>query len=141
TFEESVHYPFTTNSTAKDEWWSFIPETHQGFLRLGPEKRVFAVAMFHELHCISTFYGALSAQRQSATTDYHVQHCLNYLRQLFLCSADMTLEPYDFVARDYTLQRVGTSRVCRDWSVIYGEANRLHEDWIRFKRSNGTWIG
>ncbi|TCD67789.1 hypothetical protein EIP91_011917 [Steccherinum ochraceum] len=102
---------------------------HQGFIRLGPDSRLFAVAMFHELHCISNLAQAFTPQYPRNHSHHHVQHCLSYLRQLFLCGADVTLEPGDFLARNYTIDTSGITRNCRDWSMVFAEAEASAAQW------------
>ncbi|CAL1696229.1 unnamed protein product [Somion occarium] len=104
-------------------------DSHKGYIRLGPDRRVFAVAMFHELHCVGSLRRALTNPSHPDSASHHVHHCFNYLRQFFLCSADSTLEPYDFMTRDYTAERVGITRKCRDWSAILEAAQQNFIDW------------
>ncbi|EIN04128.1 hypothetical protein PUNSTDRAFT_138857 [Punctularia strigosozonata HHB-11173 SS5] len=135
TFEESVRLK-VDGSLAGAEWFSQrVPAKHAGYIQLGPEKRLFAVAMYHELHCVNTFRKALADPKDADGTPHHVQHCLNYLRQLFLCSADATLEPYDWTLRNYTQEPVGITRQCRDWTVVYERMEESYDSWVRFQRN------
>jgi hypothetical protein len=58
-----------------------------------------------------------------------------YLRQLFLCNADMALEEGDFTKRNFTIDRVGDTRTCRDWSMVADWVDVRFDDWFR---SNGV---
>lgn len=60
----------------------------------------------------------------------HTHHCLNYLRQTTLCSADLTLEPGDFVTRNFETDRVGALHTCRDWSAAYNMMKERWELWL-----------
>jgi len=137
-FAESVSYPM--DGPASDEIWETLRsvKTHQAYVRLGPDRRVFALAMFHEMHCINMFRQALLQHDHPNANPHHVQHCINYLRQFFLCAADSTLEPYDFMERNYTTQRFGMTRVCRDWSAIYRSADENYADWKVWLKNNRT---
>ncbi|KAI0311938.1 hypothetical protein OF83DRAFT_706430 [Amylostereum chailletii] len=109
TFEESVH--FTLEDPESEKEWLQTSPYGSGIIRLGPHNRTFVVAMFHEIHCLRNFRDAYIASRDN--TDWgHVQHCLNYVRQLALCSADVTLERGDFMMRDFATERTGETHVC-----------------------------
>ncbi|THV07186.1 hypothetical protein K435DRAFT_581864, partial [Dendrothele bispora CBS 962.96] len=59
-------------------------------------------------------------------------HCLMYLRQIFLCNADLTLEDGDFTGKNYTTQRIADTRKCRDWSTVarwVNQNNRIQWCW------------
>lgn len=121
TFGESSRYSLSSDDDG--DWLGLQSRTdHGGYINRGPNSRLFAIAMFHQLHCVATLRGALM---HGLTEDDipHVAHCVNYLRELFLCSADSTLEPGDFATRNYTMYRMGYTRVCRDWSAVYTAAD------------------
>lgn len=143
TFEESST-SFPLNGPEGDEVWSsLIPDSHLGYVRLGPDRRIFAIAMFHELHCVNIFRTALDEPDGGGGSrqGHHVQHCLNYLRQLFLCSADHTLEPYDFLSQNlnYTKDGIGATRECRDWKAVYEGADLNYREWMDFFQKNATY--
>lgn len=140
TFEETVHYPL--HGPHADAEWDTLRrmDSHHGYIRLGPDKRVLAIAMFHELHCVNTLRKALVERSHQEASDHHVQHCLNYLRQFFLCAADSTLEPYDFMDRDFKIDTVGVTRQCRDWSVVYAETQRNYVEWQAWLKLNRSMV-
>ena len=79
----------------------------------------FVPVMFHQLHCLRSIVKKLAALDSGSTAvkDFgHVEHCLNYLRQTLLCRADGHLESGDYTKQDFDVDRVGDTRVCRDWS-------------------------
>lgn len=128
TMEETVRFDLS-GRVSKTEWFSLrVPWAHLGYLRLGPEDRVFAVALFHQLHCIDMLVrGTIDAQ-DSRAVPHHIHHCLNYLRHLFLCAADETLEPFDFATRNYSTHPAGITRTCRDWEAIYDIADNNYRE-------------
>lgn len=126
TFEETSSYPIE-GELADYRWASLRPQTHLGYLRLGPDNRVFSLAMFHAIHCLNVFRQGLIDVDYG---EHHIQHCLNYLRQLFMCSADSTLEPYDFMTRNFTQNPVGVTRQCNDWSAVH---ENLAANWNQWK--------
>jgi hypothetical protein len=125
---------------ADPEWSSTIPSDHLGYVRLGPDMRIFAVAMFHELHCVNIFRKALLNPDSALANEHHVQHCLSYLHQLFLCSADVILEPNDFVQQNHTQESGSVTRECRDWSVLSAHLTENYKEWEDFFEANTTKV-
>ncbi|KAI0362152.1 hypothetical protein OH77DRAFT_1416377 [Trametes cingulata] len=125
TFEESEHYP-VEGPTSDDQWFS-LSSASGGYVRLGPTNRMFMVTMFHELHCLRILN--LAFGKHSIATLAHIQHCLNYLRLSALCFSDLSLEPGDFEKREYEVERVGATHVCRDWSSIYPVMDENYAAW------------
>lgn len=135
-FEESTEFTIL-GPDAKKAWRSLHPKG-RGYVHLGPRRRIFAIAMFHQLHCIVAFHTVLSDPEDPTYAPEHVHHCLNYVRQLILCNADQTLEPYDFMSRNFTTDPVGHTRQCRDWSRLYDFVKTNHVEWMDFVRTNLT---
>lgn len=133
---------FDLNNSMSSEVWTKATDTRSGgFVRLGPDYRVFAVSMYHQLHCMSSFQRALSNNPgKPSKLDHHIQHCLNYLRQFILCSADDRLEP---IVKVPTLKRQGCaptfSRTCRNWGELYSFSERNYLSFHQYKVSNGSW--
>ncbi|TFK35073.1 hypothetical protein BDQ12DRAFT_635565 [Crucibulum laeve] len=124
--EESTHYSIF-GAEAREEWATNQP-IGEGYVKMGPEGRGYAVSMFHQLHCLRLMRYALSGV-YDAYASGHMHHCLNYLRQEILCSPDLTLEPADVLSRDFEVDRVGGIHVCKDWNESYksaGEAWKYH---------------
>ncbi|TDL29998.1 hypothetical protein BD410DRAFT_49513 [Rickenella mellea] len=49
-----------------------------------------------------------------------------------LCSPDLTLEPFDPLDRDFDVDKIGATHVCRDWSAVYTEMSRNWDNWETF---------
>ncbi|KAF9466022.1 hypothetical protein BDZ94DRAFT_1136040, partial [Collybia nuda] len=124
--EESVHYSLT-DLEAYDEWLWTAP-VGDNHVRLGSQYRMFAVAYFHQQHCIRLIRAALVEPFNSSTVGHH-HHCFNYIRQWILCSADITLERGDFSLRNFTQDRIGSTHTCQDWEPVY---NMLEDNWYRW---------
>lgn len=60
------------------------------------------------------------------TLQHHVEHCLSYLRQGIMCSADPTVENLSHVHGKKTDEGWGNTHVCRDWSALK-EYAELHQ--------------
>lgn len=151
--EESSHYPIV-GPDAREEWASSAAKGF-GYVRLGPLHRPFAVSMYHQFHCLRLLSSGLSTaftpnpnfdtsgshSRLDDEATWHIGHCLNYLRQMILCSPDYTLEPADVLERDYEKERLGGSvHVCMDWERLYEEVAGNWDEWldIRNGKANGT---
>ncbi|KAI9064931.1 hypothetical protein FKP32DRAFT_1568900 [Trametes sanguinea] len=128
--ENPVHYS-VTGLDAQEEWAASNPKGF-GYIRLGSEYRAFAVSMFHQLHCLRLFRSALAGDHREPT-EMHFGHCLVYLRQLILCDADLTLEPYDILHRDYNVKQDHSIHVCRDWEQVYDAMAGNWENWLQYR--------
>jgi len=133
--EES--WRFRVSNQTVETWWNNLPIDF-GYVRLGPEHRIFAVSMNHQHHClylISKALATLSGPLKQHDAG-HLQHCLNYLRQNILCEADRTLEPPDWLHRNLAVQRAeARPRTCRDWSAIRGYAANNFDEWLAVKKN------
>ena len=130
--EESVHYAIL-GARADREWLS-LAEPSFGYVRLGPKDRVFVVTMFHELHCLRMLNRAFS--KLPGATVGHIKHCLNYIRQGILCQPDLTLEPGNFEDRDFSVERIGGTHTCRDWTELYDAVEDTWAEWNRYKSTH-----
>ncbi|KAJ6498097.1 hypothetical protein C8R47DRAFT_318690 [Mycena vitilis] len=124
--QESIHYPIT-GIDAKEDWASNSPAGY-GYLRLGPEKRHYALDLAHQLHCLRNIRGGLAGDRSKKML-WHVQHCLNFLRMMALCMPNLTLEPVDVLERDFEIHRAGATHVCKDWRQYF---EHMEENWYDF---------
>lgn len=107
-------------------WMSTIPRGN-GWVLLGPNKTAYAVAMYHQLHCLNIMRYDLTVSKAGIAADQttlnHAHHCYNYLRQSILCKADGTLEPSrQIVLSDGRIGSAasgsGVTHVCRNWAQI-----------------------
>jgi len=139
TFDCSVRYALDT-PIAGEIWNKSTDTRNGGFVRLGPDRRVFAVSMFHELHCISAISRALNETTHTQGADGHIGHCLNYLRMFIQCNADATEEP---VVKVSTLKSQGCApsfiRRCSNWNTLYDFLSRNYLAFHEHKVVNGTW--
>ncbi|KZV61847.1 hypothetical protein PENSPDRAFT_693021 [Peniophora sp. CONT] len=113
-----------------DEWASVFPKSN-GWVALGPERELFVVSMFHQMHCLDALrYGYAAAKHgylqypgNGTGVEHHVNHCLVYLREIILCGADTTLE-YGELAKDDTgkvmhgASGLDVMHQCKDWTAI-----------------------
>lgn len=52
------------------------------------------------------------------------------MRQLFLCAADGRLEAGDFMLKNWTLDRLGEEKKCRDWKMAADWVDQEFEGWL-----------
>ncbi|KAJ6474136.1 hypothetical protein C8R45DRAFT_835066, partial [Mycena sanguinolenta] len=83
-----------------------------GFVQLGPNRRIFVVSMLHQMHCLQALRNTIVQGEVNA----HTSHCLNYLRQSVLCASDITLETLN---QGNATDGLGFVHVCRDWQKVY----------------------
>ncbi|KZT35630.1 hypothetical protein SISSUDRAFT_1051130 [Sistotremastrum suecicum HHB10207 ss-3] len=107
------------------KWKAFMPVPDTGFFHFGEHKRPLDLPMYHQLHCIWGMRRGLFDLGWHHMNDWHMHHCLNYMRQLILCQADTTLEPFDLTGIESGAVKHGSpvpfERTCRDWKFIESE--------------------
>lgn len=117
--EDSLHYPMS-GPLADEEWSTVMPATGP-VLALGAQKRPFTVSMLHELHCLDVLRRTMVAR---AGPSEEARACMNYVRQMVMCRADLTLEnvrgPWGGHDVDQT-----AAHVCRDWSAVYNAIEQV----------------
>lgn len=124
--EESVFYNIG-DEEAQDEWNKTAPGAAFNHLRLGPDRRTLALGMVHELHCLRHLQRVIEYGLKESRIE-HTHHCLTYVRQWVLCSADVAMEPGDFDS-----QRVGATHTCRDWEAVYALVNKNWKGWTEYR--------
>lgn len=137
TVQESVHFDITAPESQAE--WLWTASAGDGHVRIGQDKHMFAVAMFHELHCLRAIRGVIENGWDTITHERqgHLLHCFNYIRQYILCAADTTLEPGDFTKRNFTTSRVGATHTCVDWEPLYVMMKEKWDEWDGFRIAHG----
>lgn len=129
TVYESIHFE-SDGPQAVRNWRSmdaYIPSN--GWIRLGPNHRMFAVGMYHEFHCLRRFFHALYQPDHPFANAEHVNHCLGYVKQHILCEADDTLEEGDSMARDFEKDIVQGETICEDWGAVFDFLGNNSAEW------------
>ncbi|KAH9929375.1 uncharacterized protein B0H18DRAFT_208792 [Fomitopsis serialis] len=141
TLQESVHFSLNVSDhMANKEWDALDKPRHFGSTHVGPQFRSVATVFGHQLHCLRTLHSGVLTKYGHSDEEpnyHHWQHCLNYLRQTFLCDAIDTLEEGDFMQRDYAAHRMGDNLLCRDWEAVFAALDRKQQEWLEF---NIEWV-
>ena len=130
------------DSIGNDDWASILYYTTEGRVTFGQEQRAFIPAFFHQFHCVRGLYRSIVYPGQHddvnflKAPDEHVQHCLNYLRQMFLCNPSDMLEKGDFMDSTFDDGAIGSDLVCQDWELLFDEMNTNHEQFLQW---NAEW--
>lgn len=118
-FEDSAWFNFEEGPVGAALWATQVPDN--GTIYLGELKNPFSIAMFHEIRCVShlreeTLLGRqMRLENKSYTPSRLTSHCLNYLRQMALCRADIDLEPVSILpptVHEYEYR-------CNNWTAVY----------------------
>jgi len=131
TFHEVSQFSLDGSPVHKGNWLTLY--TNQfgiGFQHLGPFHWRYISEEYHSLHCLYTMQNDFDKPDHANHPSPHFIHCLFYLRQLFLCNADMSLEEGNILKRNFTMDRVGETRICRDWDHIASWVEDEFEDWL-----------
>jgi hypothetical protein len=124
--ENTVHYDLGTDLGILEWNNGTLPgPNHDGIVWLtmkGGERKPFTFSLFHQLRCLNIVRESLMARRNPPHTEPSrlATHCMNYLRQMVLCRADLTLESARHPVGPNTVVS-DVTHVCRDWSVIWDE--------------------
>lgn len=130
-YETSRHYSIDSH-VGEAEWNATLP-TGGAIVYLGPHREPFTISMFHQLRCLNIVRTAIldtRSERPRHRTRHvqgHVNHCMNYLRQMVLCRMDTTLESVRAtLGRGITVWDM--THTCKDWTAVYEAAERNHRD-------------
>ncbi|KIJ54693.1 hypothetical protein M422DRAFT_153035 [Sphaerobolus stellatus SS14] len=126
-FEDTQRYMLETPEGER-EWEALLP-LGGGIIRLGEQREPATISMFHQLDCLNIMRKAIVAQ--ASNTSYQgpgglERHCINYVRQMVLCRSDIRLENVKDIGLHST--EITSLYTCRDWEVVYQNANKNIED-------------
>ncbi|KAJ3474802.1 hypothetical protein NLG97_g9688 [Lecanicillium saksenae] len=113
------------------EAWESIVPLGQGTVRFPHESQnLYTLSVVHQLHCLWSIHGSLystSRNNHAETSDAHMRHCFDYIRQGLMCASDTSLEPVDPKLGGVT--GWGNERVCRDYQqvVAWAEDHRVSD--------------
>ncbi|KAJ7097075.1 hypothetical protein B0H15DRAFT_902421 [Mycena belliarum] len=119
-FSATSHYQFNS-AEADAEYRNLVPT---GGHVVHVEGRPYTVALFHQMRCLDIIRQQCVGHTQDISP--LTRHCLLYLRQTIICQSNPRLES--------VRNTVGSANrrydaVCRDWTVVYGEAERNQHEY------------
>jgi len=114
--EDSTHYQVLDNMHAAAEYKQLVPSRGH-VVRLPNDPQPYTVSMFHQLRCLDVIRDSY-VQRSLAGRPGLADHCLNYLRQSFLCDSSTRLESVRKPTPPKVVELTGEYR-CQDWSALY----------------------
>ncbi|ROV88752.1 hypothetical protein VMCG_10071 [Cytospora schulzeri] len=156
-FEYDISYaPMNTSEFFTDEVldkWNHLMPKGMGFQRVNDThkyhdlpkpidwdegKTVFTTSVTHQLHCLFTVaqtYSGLSSGHMIPDDHHsHMIHCVAYLRQAIMCSADTALEGHATTFPDDNHGSDGwdSTHVCKDYGQVleYLESVRARDDQL-----------
>ena len=138
----SLRYKMQNDSLSDAEWATVLYYAREGRVQLGADRRAFMPVYFHQYHCVRALQRSLLFPHMHDDVnvlkepDEHVQHCLNYLRQTFLCNPIDQLEPGDYLEKSI---EPGTSQgelVCEDWEKAFERMDQLGDEFLAW---NDEW--
>ncbi|PMD13292.1 hypothetical protein NA56DRAFT_585905 [Hyaloscypha hepaticicola] len=107
----------------------------------GPSNEPFSTtSMTHQLHCVfmmaRIYSGVVSNVTSNLPDDYHSHflHCIDYLRQGIMCSADLALEAHDAMdPEDFGPLDGGWNglHVCKDYNQVISYLERQIVEGVR----------
>ncbi|PQE27914.1 Tat pathway signal sequence protein [Rutstroemia sp. NJR-2017a BBW] len=131
TFEYEFNFAEAPSNLTNQRWESLFP-LNGGFFQhpaVGPDPVAFSV--FHQLHCLDGIRHAYWTMRNGNhseegnshhaehSADTHIRHCLEYIRQSLICSADTTIELAEKAAEGKVgVRGFGTEHICRDFHQL-----------------------
>jgi hypothetical protein len=139
--EPTKHYQLS-GPAADAEWAALAPRG--GTLHLGPHRRPYGLSLFHQLRCLDVIRrgivvgsgsGSGSPPSASSSSDSSRlnQHCLNYMRQMVLCRADLALDPVLAGRGGEREARVhADTNLCVDWRRVYEELEKNQQECARW---------
>ncbi|CAK7237466.1 hypothetical protein SCUCBS95973_009969 [Sporothrix curviconia] len=103
-----------------------------------PDKTVFTTSVTHQIHCLftiaQTYSGLTSGHPIPPDHHWHMIHCMDYMREAVLCSADMALEGHETTFPDDNGGSDGwdSKHVCKDYGEVkaYLESVRAYNDQL-----------
>ncbi|KAF1847750.1 uncharacterized protein K460DRAFT_275988 [Cucurbitaria berberidis CBS 394.84] len=150
----SDHKTITSINATKQHWRDLMPKGG-GFLNVPdysshtlpppmhflqtPDKDVYAIAVFHELHCLMHMSGyidklVMKIRNKDFTLDEgeigHNDHCFNYLRNALMCCGDTTLEGQSQAPMFKNVSGTdgtGAVHICRNYDeiTVWAEGRRI----------------
>ena len=130
--EPTKHYQLS-GPTADAEWAALAPNNGIFRLGLGPERlgQPYSVSLFHQLRCLDIIRRDIVGSLLPPEDDGKLsRHCLNYMRQMVLCRADLAVDPV--LGRGQEARVRADTNQCVDWRRVYDELEKNQREYARW---------
>jgi hypothetical protein len=124
--EPTKHYQLSGHN-ADAEWAALAP--HNGIVYLGRHRQPYSISLFHQLRCLDIIRRDMILGSDDADGKLS-RHCLNYMRQMVLCRADLALDPV--LGRALEARVRPDTNQCVDWRRVYEALERNQRDYARW---------
>lgn len=125
--ENTIHYQLNS-STTDAEWAAMIPP-NGGIVYVGPTRQPFMPSIFHQLRCLNIIRQTYVAKEGASDELQSLsRHCMNYLRQMIMCRANLRLEPVVDPFGAHAVDPWG-KLTCKDWRAVYAAHERNRRDY------------
>jgi Mycotoxin biosynthesis protein UstYa len=130
--EPTKHYQLSGHN-ADAEWAPRAP--HNGVIHLGPHRQPYSISLFHQLRCLDIIRRDIIVGSPPTPEDDNSKkrvnklsrHCLNYMRQMVLCRADLALDPV--LGRGLEARVRPDTNQCVDWRRVYEELEKNQQEY------------
>ena len=130
--EPTKHYQLSGHD-ADAEWAALAP--NNGIIHLGSQRRPYSISLFHQLRCLDIIrrdiVGSLPPEGSKLS-----RHCLNYMRQMVLCRADLAVDPV--LGREFKADVRAETNQCVDWRRVYQELEKNQQQYAQGSVHRGT---
>jgi Mycotoxin biosynthesis protein UstYa len=130
--EPTKHYRLSGHD-AGAEWAALAP--NNGIIHLRPQRRPYSISLFHQLRCLDIIrrdiVGSLPPEGSKTS-----RHCLNYMRQMVLCRADLAVDPV--LGREFKADVRAETNQCVDWRRVYQELEKNQQQYVQGSVHRGT---
>jgi len=131
--EPTTHYQLSGGPSADAEWAALAP--NDGILHLGPHRLPYSISLFHQLRCLDIIRLNIASKIDDAESPFRgdnklARHCLNYMRQMVLCRADLAVDPA--LGRELEARVRPDTNQCVDWRRVYEELEKNQREYARW---------
>lgn len=141
--EPTKHYQLSGHNA--DAEWGVALAPHDGILHLGPRRQPYSISLFHQLRCLDIIRrdivnddddddGSSLPHEDQDHLDSKFKlsrHCLNYMRQMVLCRADLALDPV--LGRALEARVRPDTNLCVDWRRVYEELEKNQREYAHWR--------
>ncbi|KAI0154553.1 hypothetical protein GGR57DRAFT_105532 [Xylariaceae sp. FL1272] len=137
TFDYEFNFAEAPSDVTNQRWESLFPSNAGFFEHPDAGDGPVTFSVFHQLHCLDgiryAYWNAINSnhseehshhseehsQHSDHSSETHVRHCLEYIRQGIICAADTTVELGVAAGEGRAgVQGFGTEHVCRDFQQL-----------------------